>query len=261
MPSLNASSPFDVKNFSDRLQLELDDSGHLQEAAQKCARLLYEEFRESVVLARVFVTLPFRDLTPPVKAFVTGLAEARELLPQLHDDTQVLSLMGTCGAEARWDDRLQSGGHLGIPLLSESFIESIPMVARMMSDMGIGSDWFDKMEPDILVKSLGRAAGVFYVRDAKTWLDRQNRKIVSAQDFVEAHDVRTVFGLGGSYLNGSFVTVIIFTRETLEQSQIESFMSLVNTFKGATIGLVMGGAIFARASDPAPLAKTKASAS
>jgi hypothetical protein len=208
----------------------------------------------------VFVTLPFRDLTPQVKTFAAGLAEARGLLPQLRDDTQVLSLMETCGAEARWGDRLRSDGHLGIPLLSESFIESIPMVARLMSDMGIGSDWFDKMEPDILVKSLGRAAGVFYVRDAKTWLDRQNRKIVSAQDFVEAHDVRTVFGLGGSYLNGSFVTVIIFTRETLEQSQIESFMSLVNTFKGATIGLVMGGAIFARASGTAPLAETKAPA-
>lgn len=262
MSSLNHSSPADLKNFSDRLQLELNACTHLQEAAQKCARLLYEEFSESIVLARVFVTLPLRDLTPPVKTFVTGLAEAKGVLPLLRDDTQVLSLLGTCGAEAEWGDRLRSRGHLGIPLVTESFIESIPMVARMMSDMGIGSDWFDKLEPDILVKSLGRAAGVFYVRDAKTWLDRQNRKIVSAQDFVAAHDVKTVFGLGGSYLNGSFVTVIIFTRETLEQSQIESFMPLVNTFKGATISLVMEGAIFsARESHPAPLAKTKTSAS
>lgn len=260
MPSLNEYSTAHIKNFGDRLQLELSTSAHLQEAAQECARLLYEEFRESIVLARVFATLPFRDLSAPVKTFVTGLAAAKQLLPLLRDDTQVLSLLGTYGAEPAWGDRLQSRGHLGIPLLSASFVESIPMVARMMSDMGIGADWFDKLEPDILVRSLGRAAGVFYVRDAKTWLDRQNRKIVSAQDFVEAHDVKTVFGLGGSYLNGSFVTVIVFTRETLEQSQVETFMSLVNIFKGATISLVMGGAIFARAPQPAPPAKTKAPA-
>lgn len=251
MSSLKDSSPAHVKNFGDRLQAELSASAHLQDAAQKCARLFYEEHREAIVLARVFVTLPFRDLSAPVKTFVSGLADAKGLLPLLRGDTQVLSLLGTCGAEAAWGDRLSSRGHLGIPLLSASFVESIPMVARMMSDMGIGSDWFDKLEPDILIKSLGRAAGVFYVRDAKTWLDRQNRKIVSAQDFVEAHDVKTVFGLGGSYLNGSFVTVIVFTRETLEQPQVEIFMPLVNTFKGATVGLVMAGTIFAPAPPPA----------
>ncbi len=68
---------------------------------------------------------------------------------------------------------------------------------------------------------------------------------MSAQDFVAEHNIRTVFGLGGSYLNGSFVTVIIFTRETIEQSKVESFMSLVNTFKSATmnIGSVEGSSI------------------
>jgi len=128
--------------------------------------------------------------------------------------------------------------------VTANFVESIPMVARLMTDMGIGTDWFDKLEPDILVKNLGRAAGVFYVRDAKTWLDGRNRKIVSAQDFVTAHNIKTVFGLGGSYLNGSFVTMIMFTRETIEQSQAEAFMLLVNTFKTATLSLVMDGAIF-----------------
>jgi len=118
------------------------------------------------------------------------------------------------------------------------------MVARLMSDMGLGSDWFNKSEPDILVKNLGRAAGVFYVRDAKTWLDGQNRQIVSGQDFVTAHDIKTVFGLGGSYLNGSFITMIMFTRETIEQAQAEAFMLLVNTFKTVTLSLVMDGAIF-----------------
>ena len=226
------------------MQAALPDAENLQAAAQGCARLLYEEFDESIVLARLFVTLPFKDLPARDQAFVTALARAKEIRPLLNDKTPVLSLLGTFGVQAAWNDPYQSQTHLGIPLVTAGFIESIPMVARLMTDMGIGADWFDKLEPEILVKNLGRAAGVFYVRDAKTWLDGRNRKIVSAQDFVTAHDIKTVFGLGGSYLNGSFITMIMFTRETIEQSQAEAFMLLVNTFKTATLSLVMDGAIF-----------------
>ncbi len=226
------------------MQAALLDAENLQAAAQGCARLLYEEFEESIVLARLFVTLPFPELPKRDQAFVTALARAKEIRPLLNDKTPVLSLLGTYGAQESWNDRYQSQTHLGIPLVTANFIESIPMVARLMTDMGIGPDWFDRLEPDILVKNLGRAAGVFYVRDAKTWLDGRNRKIVSAQDFVAAHDIKTVFGLGGSYLNGSFVTMIMFTRETIEQAQAEAFMLLVNTFKTATLHLVMDGAIF-----------------
>lgn len=40
----------------------------------------------------------------------------------------------------------------------------------------------------------------------------------------------------------------MFTRETIEQSQAEAFMLLVNTFKTTTLSLVMDGAIFPPAS-------------
>jgi len=242
--TLSNCSPTEIRNLIDRIQSDLKNCARLQVAAQECARLLYEEFAESIVLARVFMTLPFKGLTPRGKAFVTELAGTKQIQHLLNDKTQVLSLLGTYGVRPEWRDRFQSRGHLGIPLLSASFIESIPMVSRLMSDMGINTEWFDVTEPDVLVKSLGRAAGVFYVRDARTWLDHRNRKIVSAQDFVEEHNVKTVFGLGGSYLNGNFVAVIIFTRETLEQAQAEAFMALVNTFKATTMRLAMDGDIF-----------------
>jgi hypothetical protein len=254
MSTFTNYTPREIGAFRESLQETLKNCAHLQEAAQACARLLYEEFAESLVLARVFVTLPFEALPARDKAFVAALADAKEIAPLLGDKTQVLSLLGTYGADDSWNDRHQSQGHLGIPLVTASFVESIPMVARLMSDMGIGSDWFDKSGPDILVKNLGRAAGVFYVRDARTRLDARQRKVVSAQDFVAAHDIRTVFGLGGSYLNGSFITMILFTRETIEQSQAEAFMLLVNTFKTATLSLVMEGAIFPQTQRPRTLA-------
>jgi hypothetical protein len=244
MSVISNCSPIEVRNLIDRIESELKNCARLQEASQECARLLYEEFEESIVLARVFMTLPFRVLTSRDKSFVTELAGTRNLQHLLNDKTQILSLLGTYGEQSEWRDRFQSRGHIGIPLLSASFVESIPMVSRLMNDMGISTDWFDETEQDVLVKSLGRAAGVFYVRDARTWLDHQNRKIVSAQDFVEEYGVKTVFGLGGSYLNGSFVTIIVFTRETIEQARAEAFISMVNTFKVATMRHAMAGLIF-----------------
>ncbi|MDQ6652012.1 MAG: hypothetical protein M3Y84_04620 [Acidobacteriota bacterium] len=244
MATLNDFSPIETRTFRSRFQEELRGCAHLQEAAQKCARIIYEEFQESIVLARVFATLSFRDLPSRDKEFITNLANLKRIASLLGDKTPVLSLLGTYGARSEWNNRYNSQGHLGIPLVTASFVDSIPMVSRLMSDMGIGLDWFDEWEPHLLVKSFGRTTGVFYVRDAKTRVDQQNRKIVSVQDFVAAEDIRTVFGLGGSYLNGSFLTMIIFTRETVEQPQAERFMSLVNTFKIATMSLVMKGAIF-----------------
>lgn len=245
MASLNAFAPIETTTLRSRLEYELRGSTHVQEAAQKCARIIYEEFQESVVLARVFATLSFGELPSRDKAFITDLAKLKQVAAQLGDKTPVLSLLGTYGARSEWNNRYNSRGHLGIPLVTSSFVDSIPMVSRLMSDMGIVLDWFDEWEPNLLVKSFGRTTGVFYVRDARTRVDQQNRKIVSVQDFVAAENIKTVFGLGGSYLNGSFLTMIIFTRETVEQPQAERFMSLVNTFKIATMSLVMKGAIFA----------------
>ncbi|MFN2453191.1 MAG: hypothetical protein ABR577_03125 [Pyrinomonadaceae bacterium] len=244
MSTLNKYSPVEIRNFRERIQAELTGCAHLQDAAQRCVRLLYEEFEESIVLARLFVTLPFRSLPARDKSFVEDLAGAKNITPLLHEKTPVLSLLGTYGVQAEWTDRYKSKWHLGIPLVTASFVESIPMVSRLMNDMGIELDGLDRSGSDILVKSLGQTAGVFYVRDAKTQVDPQNRKIVSAQDFVAAHDIKTVFGLGGSYLNGSFVTIIIFARESVEQSHAERFMLLINTLKIATMSLVMQEKIF-----------------
>lgn len=244
MSTLSNYSSAEIINFRGRLQQQLEGCADLQEASQKYIRLFYAEFQESVVLARLFLTVPLEALPSRDQAFVTNLAAAEGIGHLLNGKTLVLSLLATCGGQPGWNDRYQSQGHLGIPLVTASFVESIPMVSRLMHDMGIGLAWLDEPEQDFVVKSLGQIAGVFYVRDAKTRLDRQHRKIVSAQDFVAAHDVRTVFGLGGSYLNGSFVTTIVFTRETIERSQIEGFLLLVNTFKVATMSLVMQGKIF-----------------
>ena len=234
----------DVASLQMRVSLALEGCANLREAAQKCVSTVYQDHEDSLALVRLYATVPFRQLPPADQLFVTNLATSAGTSAALRENTPVLSLLGTRGVAPDWDDRQKSKGHLGIPLVASSFVEAIPMVSRLMHDMGIGLDWLDTHDTKIVVKKLGRVAGVFYVRDAATEVDDKGRMIVPARDFVRAHNVQTVFGLGGSYLNGTCVILILFTREFMERAEVEKFMPLVNTIKSATISLVMRDKIF-----------------
>jgi hypothetical protein len=154
--------------------------------------------------------------------------------------------LGTRGENAKWNNRQNSQGHVGIPLVSSDFISQIPMMSRLLSELGLGLSWIDSKDSDILGKTMGKMSGTFYVKDAKTETDKSGRKIIAAQDFVNQYNVKTVFGIGGGYLIGStFITVIIFTRETIEKEQVSEFLPLLNTFKMGTTSLISRGKIFA----------------
>jgi hypothetical protein len=230
-----------------KIEYDIRNCTCLEDAAQKYTDLMYEEFKDSIVLVRFFATLPFKNLPAPNQRFVTNLAASAGISSLIDDQTLVLSLLGTRGEEDAWNNRRNSRGHVGIPLASGDFIEAIPMMSRLLKELGLGLDWIDSGDTEIVAKTVGGMAGVFYVPDARTTVDQKGRKIIAAQDFVSAYDVKTVFGIGGGYLTGYvFITNIVFTRETIEKRQTERFMPVVNTFKTGTIRMVSGNKIFAR---------------
>jgi hypothetical protein len=216
----------------------------MQVAAQRFVDMLYEEFEESTVLARVFGTVAFKELPDRDREFVRKLAGVRECDSELNDETTVISLLGTRGKESSWNDRYGSVGRLGIPVVSCSFIKTIPMVSVLVAETVNGVPWMEKQKSKILVTSLGKMARMIYVHDASTDLTGEGVKTVAVQNFVWDHDVKTVIGLGGSYLNGLFVSIMIFTNETVTAEMAKKFLPLVNTFKTATTAQVMNRKIF-----------------
>ncbi|HEX6739524.1 MAG TPA: hypothetical protein VF310_14695, partial [Vicinamibacteria bacterium] len=127
-----------------------------------------------------------------------------------------------------------------------SFVESIPMIARLFKELGLQLDWIDKQDTAIVANVLGgNLAGLFHVPDARSALDHKGRHIIAAQDFVASHGVKTVFGMGGGYLNGTLMAIVFFTHEAIDKAQATNFMPLVNVFKAATTDLVMKERIFA----------------
>src|SRR5687767_10365372 len=111
---LSALQPERAREPLDAMRAAVLGRRSLEGAAQALTSALYAWFAESVVLARVFATVPFGELPPANQAFVRSVAETRGADHRLREATLVLSLIGTAGVKPAWNDRRRSQGHAGI---------------------------------------------------------------------------------------------------------------------------------------------------
>lgn len=244
MPMISQLSHSDLLTLERRFQLALHGATSLEAAAQLYAEQVYASLAESLVLLRVFATVRFGDLPESNREFVRGLM-TRAGVSGISDETLVLSLLGSMGSEPAWCDRRRSVGHVGIPLLSADFIDEIPMIARMLVQLGVELDWIGRDDTAIVGKTFGFQSGVFYVPEAKSAVDSHGRKIIAAQEFVVKYGVETVFGVGGGYFGTPvFVTIIGFCRERIDEARVERLRPHIDRFKAETDALVKAGKIF-----------------
>jgi hypothetical protein len=226
-----------------RVEPGLQHAQCLEQAAQTLVATLAEEFPQSVVLARIFCTVPFDALPPANRRFAERMAEAAGAESGLRTVTPVLSLLGTFGVEREWCDRRRSRGHLSVPLISEAFVQEIPMIARLLSDLGIPLGDIGTSSGPTIEKTMARAAGLFHVEAAEA-TDPRGRRIIASREFVSKYGVASVFGIGSAYVSGQVVVIIVFSREVVPRSAAEPFLSLVAQFKMKTAPLVGLGRIF-----------------
>jgi hypothetical protein len=238
MASLAGASLDEIRALFAATKERLRGRGALDQAAQALVDELYERFSDSIVLARVFATVPFGLTPPPVQRFVSKLLSDRGLAALVGEETTVLALMGTRGALPGWNTRLGSRGHLGIPLASPELVEEIPMVSRLLVELGVQVQGVAS-KSGYITKVVGNLSGVFYVEDAGRARDDKGRPIIAAQDFVATHGVKTVFGFGGAYmLERSFAVIIVFAREAVSREQVQAVAGLASALKAATLSLV-----------------------
>jgi hypothetical protein len=245
MAKLSDASYDVIQDFQARVKARVRSSDSIEEAAQRAAGLLYEEFRESIVLSRIYATIPYGKLPEERRRFVARRVGAKGVASSL-EGRMVLSLMGTRGDEPAWNDRRASRDHLAIPLTSP-FIDDAPMVARMLKDLGLPFVWKSgESAAGVQTETFGKLGGLFYVRDAASAKDEQGRAIISAQDFVSAHGVRTVFGVAGLYfLAKVFIVMIVFSREEIGRARAKDMMPLANMITSATSDIAHRGRLFA----------------
>lgn len=242
---IDEATPVAVTDLWGGIESRIHGAENLEQAAQEVAKALHSRFGESVALARVFYTVAFGSLPQAKQAFVRDLAESAGGGSDLTDSTPVLSLLGTYGTEESWRDASQSEGHAGIPLISADFVGGIPMISRLLKELGVPLDWIDKHDASEIQKSIGETASAFFVEDASQATDDQSRKIIAAQDFVAEHGIRSVFGIGGAYSRGDILVMVVFCRDQFSRLRAEQFLPLVTLFKSTTETLAREGRIFA----------------
>ena len=248
MRQLGSYSVAKIRTLQDRLRQGLIGAKALEQAAQFLASLVATEFSESVVLARVYATIRFESLPHENRQFVEALVRKAGNTAPLDPALPVLSLMGTYGDSADWRDRRSSRGHVGIPLLSRDFVSSLPMMASLLSGLGLMPRSFDRRPARTWSDAQPIAASsVFHVFDAQTARDTEGRHIISSQPFVSAYSVKTVFGLGGTWPDGSLVACVVFTREALPRANVRRFAPMLGVFRACTTSLVMNERFFLEA--------------
>lgn len=234
-----------MRTFTEHVRQGVGRAQSLEQGAQFFAREVYGACSSQLVLARTYVAMPLYRLPARERAFATAIAKANAQLARLHDETPTLTLLGTSGVKPQWGDRSLSSGHVAIPLTDTRSVDAAPMVASLLQSLGVQLAWFDAPREVFVRKLVGGMNGIFYVRDAAQTRDSQGRLVIPAQDFVQQHGVKTVFGVGGSYLNGWLTTSIFFSRDLLDRSVADAFIPVGTAFKMATMQLVASGRIFA----------------
>jgi hypothetical protein len=216
-------------------------------AAQAVTDSLYSSFRDTCKLARIFVSTPYRSLPTAMASWVHDLAAAKGAATGLTPDTQVMALAGSSGTRPQWNGRIRSEGHVGIPLISQDFINAIPMMARLIGSLGRDLSWLDTKDAGQLIKAMSRLSGRFYVPDASRTTDAHGRKVISDQAFVAENGITTVFGVASSSVmsSGALMALLVFSDETVPETQVDLFQHVLSRLRSAAASMMAADKLFA----------------
>jgi PAS domain S-box-containing protein len=232
---ITETTPAAILQIWDNCATRVADSRHLDDVTTVVAGELYERFSDSLALVRAFFTIPYPALPERQREFALELARSVQLESLLGRTTPVLTLLATRGCVEDWNDTRKSRGHVAIPLLSEDFVASIPMMSRLLKELGLPLTWVQDPGAAVARQTIGAEVGFFCVEDAAITVDELGRKVIAAQEFVSSYSVRSVFAVGGSVLGGGVLIFIFFSRDRVETSNVRAFMPLINLIKSGIV--------------------------
>lgn len=210
---LSALKLADPEALVNELAPQIRKAGSIEQAATLLCSTLYDRCTKgeerSLVLSRVYLSLPYSALDPGGAAFAR---DTFGLSPR--PDDLFLCLVGTWGDQEEWRDLRRSHGHRAIPLNRET-VTTVPMLARCFQQIGIDTDVLLAGEKGIHLEGVSRTFGLFHVEEAL------GSPYIPAQDgFVRPLGVRSALGCGTMLPNGAVSIWIGFTRHPVTTSAL-----------------------------------------
>lgn len=211
----------DMMDCRARVRNLFDDAppATVSEAAERVVQFFYSELLDAdggpaCALARFFRTVPYRDLDEETRAFARSAAGDEALAPHV----RCLTLMATTGREAEWKSRRTSRGHRAIPLTTVEVVERAPMIAQLISQMGLNIATVVRPPAGLMLDDSGTKHNVFYVPRAEG-----SPHIVAQNEFVIPHGIASVLGFGGIVASGDMFATILFSRVPISAEAADLF--------------------------------------
>ncbi|GAC1685286.1 MAG: hypothetical protein PVS2B1_05120 [Candidatus Dormibacteraceae bacterium] len=203
----------------------------LEDAADQTAHYLYSALwdpqadQPATALVRFYRTINFANLDPSLQGYAASVLRPEKPRPSM----KCFTLMGTAGALPEWNRRQTSAAHRAIPLSSHAAIERLPMVSRLIRDLGVSVDALVDPTVSEATSDPGVPLSVFYVRRA------EGHSAVPDQEFVRVHGIRSVVAFGGSISSSDLWTTILFTRVELRPEVAGLFRLLASDISIAVV--------------------------
>jgi hypothetical protein len=177
-------------------------------------------------LVRFFKTHPYGGLSQDLRDFARGTLMGE--IPG--DDVPCLTLLGTAGDEAAWNDTRCSIGHRAIPLISKEMVSQAPMISSLLQQLGVEVDVLLGSDANLLVEHGASSFNVFYVPEA-----RGSAFIPAQTEFVRPHGIRSILGFGGMLASADIFAVILFSKVAIPRDTAELFRTLALNVKMAVL--------------------------
>ncbi len=229
----------DIERVRDGITKQIAGVPTLERAAVAFTATLRRSF-ETCALARLFVLAPLKRLPEAEQGWARDLASSIGHAAEVSPETPTLCLLGSAGIEPAWNDRTKSAGHRAIPLLDRNFIANAPMIAGLLHALHLDPQQRETGGPIQLRPMAGGLNARFFVEDAAISVDEQDRHVIASRPFVTRYGIKSVFGMGGSYVTGEIAIAIIFTTEKLTATEVDRYTTFISTFKMATSDAAAG---------------------
>jgi PAS domain S-box-containing protein len=234
---LGSFSLTDMFECSAALRGVCEAATSMEEAARAVVGCLRESFVEkstgepSLALVRFYKSHPFDRLEPELKDAASAASPTQALL----SGVQCLTLLASAGEEPAWNDRALSRSHKAIPLASTEAVERLPMVSRLLAQLGVEVDELAESDPELVHDLEQRTYGVFYEPDAL-----HSPHVPAQNDFVIPYGIRSVLGFGGVLPDGSLFAVVMFSSTPIPKQTADVFASVGLSVKVAMLRFVEG---------------------
>jgi hypothetical protein len=217
----------DVVECSAALRRATEGVTSMEESSEKIVAFLYDQLRDegggrALALVRLFKTHPFEALEPEQQEFARKTLGDAEVPAQM----KCLTLLATRGDEPDWNSRRASRGHAAIPLPSAKIVENAPMIAQLITQLGLDIGIVVKAAPDTIVDLAQKNYNVFYIPEAKG-----SPYIPAQSEFVVPFGIRSVLGFGGMLPSGNLFAVIMFAKVAISRETADMFANVALAVK------------------------------